>query len=286
MNKARFGPAGNSQSFHDRGYKSSLDVPEYLKEFGLNAFEYQCGRGVNIGFDKAAALGEKCKEEDIQLSIHAPYYISLASLEEEKRINSVDYILQSARAVNAMGGTRIVVHPGGLSGQSRGQATEIACETLKLAMKSLDSEGLGHIRLCMETMGKINQLGTLEEVLAFCLLDERFIPCVDFGHMNARTCGGLKTMADYEVIFTDIKDAIGHERLKELHAHVSKIEYTPAGEKRHLTFSDTQYGPGFEPVMDLCIKYGCAPTIICESDGTQAEDAKTMYDYYKINGGV
>ena len=285
MSKSRFGPAGNSESFYKQGYKSSLDVPAYLKSFGLNAFEYQCGRGVNIGLDKADELGKRCKEADVQLSVHAPYYISLASLEESKRINSVDYIMQSARAVDAMGGTRIVVHPGGLSGQTREYATNIACDTLKLAVEKLDEENLGHIRPCIETMGKINQLGNLDEVIRLCSLNERFIVCVDFGHMNARTRGGLKAIADYEAIFTNIADNLGSDRLKELHAHFSKIEYTDAGEKRHLTFDDAVYGPDFEPVMELLVKYGCAPVIICESDGTQAEDAKTMYDYYKSNGG-
>jgi len=286
MSNARFGPAGNSGSFYEQGYKSSLDAPAYLKKFGLNALEYQCGRGVNIGLEKAAVLGERCKAADIQLSVHAPYYISLASLEESKRVNSIDYILQSARAVNAMGGTRIVVHPGGLSRQPRELATAIAFDTLRQAIKKLDEENLSHIRLCIETMGKVNQLGNLDEVIELCSLDERFIVCVDFGHMNARSRGGLKTTADYEAIFTKIADKLGADRLKEFHAHFSKIEYTDAGEKRHLTFDDSVYGPDFEPVMDMCVKYDCSPVIICESDGTQAEDAKTMYDYYKSKGGI
>ena len=111
MNRiARFGPAGNSESFTTMGYKKTEQIPEYLAQFGLNAFEYQCGRGVRISSDTAGRLAALAAERDIALSLHAPYYISLSSLEEEKRRNSVDYILQSARAVKAMGGERIVVH--------------------------------------------------------------------------------------------------------------------------------------------------------------------------------
>ena len=221
---AKFGPAGNSESFAKMGYKHSLQVPEYIEKMGLDAFEYQCGRGVNIGTDKASQLGVLAKEKNIALSLHAPYYISMSSTEEEKRIKSVDYILQSARAVNAMGGNRIVVHTGSCGKISREQALELAIDTMKLAINALDAEGLSDIRICPETMGKVNQLGTLGEVLALCSLDERLIPCIDFGHLNARDRGILKTMADFEGIFSEIENKLGISRLKEFHSHFSKIE--------------------------------------------------------------
>ncbi len=277
---AIFGPAGNSESFTALGYKSSLQVPEYLVEMGLDCFEYQCGRGVNIGEEKAVSLGKIAAEKSIKLSLHAPYYISMSSVEEEKRLNSINYILASAKAVKAMGGNRIVVHTGSCGKISRGQALELASHTMRLAIDALDNEGLGDIHICPETMGKVNQLGTLEEVLELCKIDERLIPCIDFGHLNARDLGVLKAKEDFEKIFTDIKNALGTDRLKSFHSHFSKIEYTTGGEKRHLTFEDTVYGPSFEPVMELTYKYDCSPTFICESAGTQAEDAKQMKDYY------
>ncbi len=277
---AKFGPAGNSESFTKMGYKHSLQVPEYIEKMGLDAFEYQCGRGVNIGQDKAAELGALAKEKGIALSLHAPYYISMSSVEEEKRIKSVDYILASARAVNAMGGERIVVHTGSCGKISRKEALDLATDTMKMAIAALDAEGLSNIRICPETMGKVNQLGTLEEVLALCTLDERLIPCIDFGHLNARERGILKTSEDFEAIFNEIENKLGLSRLREFHSHFSKIEYSAGGEVRHLTFEDQVFGPNFEPVAELICKKQCSPTIICESAGTQAEDAKTMKDYY------
>lgn len=277
---AIFGPAGNSESFTALGYKSSLQVPEYLVKMGLDCFEYQCGRGVNIGEEKAIALGKIAAEKGISLSLHAPYYISMSSVEEEKRLNSINYILASARAVKAMGGNRIVVHTGSCGKISREQALELAIDTMKLALKALDENGLSDIHICPETMGKVNQLGTLYEVLELCKIDERLIPCIDFGHLNARDLGILKTKEDFEKIFLDVQNALGTDRLKSFHSHFSKIEYTTGGEKRHLTFEDDVYGPNFEPVMELTYKYDCSPTFICESAGTQAEDAKQMKDYY------
>ena len=276
----KFGPAGNSESFAALGYKNSLQVPEYIVKMGLDCYEYQCGRGVNIGEDKARELGKKAKNAGITLSLHAPYYISMSSVEEEKRLNSVNYILASARAVNAMGGDRIVVHTGSCGKITRERALELALDTMRLALDALDSEGLSHVHICPETMGKVNQLGTLGEVLELCKLDERLIPCIDFGHLNARDLGILKTFADFENIFTSVKNELGSDRLKIFHSHFSKIEYTTGGEKRHLTFEDRVYGPDFEPVLELTYKYGCEPTFICESAGTQAEDAKQMKNYY------
>lgn len=277
---ALFGPAGNSESFTKMGYKSSLQVPEYIVKMGLDAFEYQCGRGVNIGTDKATELGKLAANSGIKLSLHAPYYISMSSVEEEKRIKSVDYILQSARAVNAMGGNRIVVHTGSCSKISREYALELAIDTMKLAINALDAEGLSNVRICPETMGKINQLGTLDEVIALCKLDERLLPCIDFGHLNARTMGGVNSPAAFEQVLTQIGNELGQERLNNFHSHFSKIEYTDGGEKKHLTFEDTLFGPNFEPLMELIFKKNLSPTFICESAGTQAEDAKAMKDYY------
>ena len=276
----KFGPAGNSISFTKMGYKSSLQVPEYLTVMGLNAFEYQCGRGVNIGTGKATELGIIAKEKGITLSLHAPYYISMSSVDEEKRLNSINYILASARAVKDMGGNRIVVHTGSCGKISREEALILAKDTMKKSLDALDNEGLGDIHICPETMGKVNQLGTLDEVIELCKLDERLIPCIDFGHLNARDLGFFKTKDDYKIVYEKIENNLGIDRLKSFHSHFSKIEYTAGGEKRHLTFEDTVYGPDFEPVMELSAKKNCNNIFICESDGTQAEDSKKMKDYY------
>lgn len=278
---AYFGPAGNDEDFAKAGYKGSLDIPKYVSSIGLTAYEYQCGRGVNIGLDKAKEFGLLAKEKNIKLSLHAPYYISMSGVEETKRLNSVNYILASAEAVNAMGGDRIVVHTGSCGKISREQALELAKDTMKIALSTLDERNLGHLHICPETMGKINQLGTLYEVIELCKLDERLIPCIDFGHLNARTRGEL--VADengYEKILDTIGNELGEYRLKNFHSHFSKIEYTEGGEKCHLTFEDDVFGPFYEPLMELVAKKGLTPTFICESAGTQGRDALAMMQAY------
>lgn len=278
---ARFGPAGSALSFKQMGYRSSEQIPEYLSRFGLDAFEYQCGRGVRVNEEMAKQLKRNAEHYGIVLSLHAPYYISLSSVEQEKREKSIDYIVQSALAARWIGATRVTVHSGSCGKISRSEALELAKDTLKKALFALDEQGLGDIHLCPETMGKVNQLGTLEEVLELCLLDERLLPCVDFGHLNARTFGSIRSKEDYRAILDAIEDRLGNARLKCFHSHFSKIEYTQkGGEKAHLTFSDTDYGPDFEPLAELIAQKNLAPTFICESAGTQAEDAATMKQLY------
>jgi len=282
----RFGPAGSADSFAAMGYKSMLQMPEYLEKMGLNAFEYQCGRGVRITRDAAEKLGQAAREKGVRLSVHAPYYISMSSVEDEKREKSIDYILQSAAAVHNMGGDRIVAHTGSCGKISREQALELALDTMKRALEALDQQGLGHVHICPEVMGKINQLGTLDEMLTLCGLDERLIPCIDFGHLNARTFGALKGYEKYREVLNAVRNKLGEERMRCFHAHFSKIEYTEkGGEKRHLTFSDSKYGPDFEPLAELLAQRGCEPTIICESAGTQAEDAAIMKKLFIDKGG-
>lgn len=281
MRKARFGPAGQSESFAAQGYTSSVEMPGWLYNMGLNAFEYQCGRGVTIGEDTAKALGEKAREYDIALSIHAPYFTNLANPDAERREKTAGYVLQSCAAARAMGAERIVVHSGSLMKRPRNEALEIACETLSMVIKDCDDAGYGDIVLCPELMGVRNQLGTLEEVMELCKVDKRLIPCIDFGHYNSRNNGILKNKQDYAVVLDCMEKELGFERASRFHGHFSKIEYTEkSGEVRHLTFDDDIYGPVFKPLGELIAKRGYSPVIICESAGTQAEDARAMKEDY------
>jgi len=279
---ALFGPAGNSESFKAMGYKSNISAPEYVFKMGLDIYEYQCGRGVKVSEENAFAYRKNAEQFGVITSLHAPYFISLSSVEEDKRMKSVDYILQSAKAADLLGADRIIVHSGSCSKISREEALSLAKDTLKIAKNALNENGLAHIHICPETMGKINQLGTLEEVLELCLVDESFIPCIDFGHLNARTFGEMNSKEDFESALNLIENKLGFEKLNCFHSHFSKIEYTEnGGEKKHLTFDDVVFGPNFEPLAELVAKKNLSPRFICESAGTQAEDALFMKKVYK-----
>ena len=276
--KALFGPAGNSDSFAREGHKHTAEAMKWLADMGLDAYEYQCGRGVNAGRAALEGVRAEAGRYGIALSLHAPYFISLSGTEEDKRLKSLEYINQSLEAADALGAYLIVIHTGSASKISRSEAVGLAKDTMS---RVLEQNNYPDVRLGLETMGKENQLGTLDEVLEICKLDGRLWPVVDFGHMNARNVGGLFTdVDDYRRVFDQVGETLGDKYANELHCHYSQIEYTEKGEKRHLTFDDDVYGPPLEPLAECLAKYGYRPRIICESAGTQAEDALYMKKKY------
>ena len=275
-----FGPGGNSEAYYDAGYKSSLDRPKYLSQIGLNAYEYQCNKGVHISEDSARILGEEAKKHGVHLSIHSQYYVSLSSTDPEKREKSVEYLLACFRVAKLMGADRIVVHSGSCAKMTRAKAYELSLDTLHKTLERAKEEGLDDIYLCPEVMGKINQLGDFDEVIKLCQTHEMLLPAIDFGHLNCRTLGSLKTKEDYLTLFNKMEKKLGREKAKIFHCHFSKIEYTNQGEKRHLTFEDTQFGPDFEPFIEAVHEKGFTPVIICESAGTQDKDALAMANYF------
>ena len=280
-----FGPGGNSDSFNAVKKYTTADAPAWVKDFGLDAYEYEAGRGVPGSIKTFEALGEAAKETGIKLSIHAPYFISLSSVEEEKRKNSSKYILDSANALKIMGGKTIVIHAGSCAKLPRDVAAQYAKDALRYAIDRLYEADLYGFDLGIETMGKVNQFGTLDEVIDMCSVDKTVVPVVDFGHMNAREMGGVFVTADdYKRVFDKIAKGVSDEAAQNLHCHFSKIEYTQGGEKRHLTFEDTTFGPEYEPLMQAVRELGVTPTFICESDGTQAEDALAMKKYFEALG--
>ncbi len=275
---AYFGPGGNSEAFRLAGLKSTVDAPAWVKSIGLDAYEYEAGNGLSASPKILEEIGREAAIHNVKMSFHTPYFISLSGVVEEKRLNSINYIRQSLDAAKLLGAGTIVVHSGSAAKISRDEAMRLAGDTLVKTLSAVDTYG---IKIGLETMGKINQLGTLDEVLELCRIDSAFVPVVDFGHLNARDLGGVfNTADDYLRVFDKIDRALGADVACNLHCHFSKIEWTGSGEKRHLTFADEIYGPGFEPLMETIYKHGLSPTIICESAGTQSDDALAMKKYY------
>lgn len=281
MSEAKFGPAGNSESFAAEGYRKSEDAPAWLAAKGLTAFEYQCGRGVRCGEETALKIGAAARANGIQMSIHAPYFINLSSEEDERMEKNVGYVLETARLAVPLGATRMVVHCGGQGKLTRERAMRNTHENVKNILRALDEAHLTGCTVCLETMGKKSVLGSAEEVCELVAADDRLLPCIDFGHLNCRTNGGMSTREDVARLFDLMENTIGVERTRLMHAHFSHIEYNAKGEVRHLTFADTVFGPDFLPVAQETAARGYAPTFICESAGTQAEDAVTMMECYK-----
>lgn len=280
----RIGPAGNSSLFYEEGNKSSIEIPKFLHGKGLNAYEYQCGRGVRVREDFCKQLKEESEKYDIRLSLHAPYFINLASEDKEKLSKSIGHMEKSLVAAQAMGAKVIVVHPGAVKkGEPRGQSLARAKDFLYEALDK--TKEFENISIGLETMGKVNQLGSLDEVLELCEVSKRLVPVIDFGHLHARDKGLLTSKEEFRKVLELIGSKLGAEKLRSLHAHFSPIEYTQGGEKKHRTFDEKEYGPRFEDLAPLIMEYNMSPVIISESADKQTEDAMLMMDIYsKVKG--
>ncbi|MGI6152405.1 MAG: TIM barrel protein [Christensenellaceae bacterium] len=278
QDKIRFGPAGNSDAFYEEGHKHTYEAPKWLAAMGLSAFEYSFGRGAKLKQETGEKIAGEAEKYGVQMSVHAPYYINLAN---EKFEDNLRYFMESSLGARYLSADRVVFHPGAKGKLERETAASLVKKNLQDILAALKSEGYADILYCAETMGKINQIGDLEEVCAFANLGENVYPAIDFGHLNARTLGGIKSREDYAKILDTLKNKVGEEKYKNMHVHFSQIQYTNSGEKMHLTFTDAEWGPFFGPLAELFAERGLTPRIICESKGTQAMDAVAMKEMYE-----
>ena len=276
----RIGPSGNSNSFYASGRKHTYQEGEFLHSLGLNAFEYSFGRGVSMSDETAEKIKTELSRYDVAVSVHAPYYTNFANPDPEMISKSIGYIIQSLVACNKMGGERVVFHPASCGKTARADAVAETKRNLALLAEKCQSITFP-FKLCAETMGKLNQIGTVEEIVDFCLIDKMFYPCFDFGHINSYMRGGLKSKDDYRRIIDYTIDKLGFEKASNMHVHFSKIMYGDKGEIKHLTFADDKYGPDYAPLAEIFDEYNMSPYIVCESDGTMSDDAVIMKNLHK-----
>lgn len=276
----RFGPSGNSQNFYDAGFKSTIEAPKWLRSIGLNAYEYSFGRGYIMSLETAEKIGQEAKKYDIALSIHAPYYINFANVDNLMAEKSFSYITRGFDYLKAMQANRMVLHLATQGSLSRKDALLLTESRLDDCLKRLYDRSLQDLYLCPETMGKFSQIGLYEEIIDLCSKDKILIPTLDFGHINCTLRGALKSTDDYKRIFDYAFNKLGEFKTKNCHIHFSKIRFGEKGELNHLNYEDKNFGPDFEPLARVIYEYNLTPTIICESSTKMAEDALTFKNIY------
>ena len=276
----KFGPSGNCESFYAEGFAHTEQSAEFVKKRGLDCFEYSFGRGVRMTEEKARSIGLAFERAGVEISAHAPYLINFANPDEEMAAKSYGYVLDTAKVLKLMGGKRVVFHPAAQGKASREEAVSLTEDRLKILRDYVYELGLQDMIFSPETMGKLAQIGTVEEITRFCKIDKIYVPCIDFGHINAREQGSLKTVADYKTRLEYMISELGFEKMEHFHMHFSKIMYSAKGEVKHLTFEDTVYGPEFAPLAVALKELRLKPYIVSESAGMQAEEAREMKDIY------
>lgn len=279
-NRATFGPSGHDETFVQEGYQATIQMPKWLHDKGLELFEYSFGRGVRVSAETADAIGNEADKYGIEMSVHAPYFINFASVEQEKADNSITYLTSSLKILRHFHGNRCVFHPGAEGKQPRNEAFARTLDNFTRALDVIKANGDDDLIICPETMGKQAQIGTVDEVIKLCQLAPNVYPCVDFGHVNSLLGGALKTVDDFQRIIDAMFDGIGEEKTKNMHVHFSKIMYGAKGEIKHLTFADNVYGPEFEPLCEVIVKNNLTPHILSESAGTQMLDSLYMKNCY------
>ncbi len=273
MANVKFGPAGKPINYSG----NANDACSYIKAEGLEAYEYQATYGVKISKQSAQELKRNSKENDVLISMHAPYYINLSSHKEEIVERSIGRLVQSAKASEWMGAYRTVFHLGFYTGQTSDEAMKQCKNAIEQIMEKLEGIGVKDYCFAPETTGKKSQLGSLDEIIKICRSFDHFEPTVDLAHIHARNRGCIKDKGDYNKIFGKLEDGLG---IKTLHSHFTSIEYTDKGERKHHTLSEEDYGPPLNPFISEIIECGWNVTVICETP-LRDEDALIMKKVYE-----
>lgn len=264
MPKMRFGPAGKPVSM-----KSSdiLKAPAFLHELGLNAMEYEAVRGVKISEDKARKFGEEARKYDVVLSLHAPYFINLASGKKTTVEASITRLKESVQASYWMGAYIVVFHPGYYrDAPSKREAVKMVIDHLKPVVEFIDELNATNLWLGPETTGKTTQIGDLDEVIEISRKLDHVKPVIDWAHLHARYEGKFITSVDDVIHVIDkLEKELGEYAVKPLHTHFSRIEYGKGGERKHHVLAEKDYGPEFEHVCKGLWETGVEAVIISES---------------------
>ena len=264
--KIHFGPAGNPLNFFNSPLsKDRLAVSEWCASIGLNAEERQMTYGARMKPEDAIRFGKISKKFNVKLSVHGPYYVVLTSEKQRVLDNSVRELAKTCKLAELMGATKVVFHPG------------FGADVKKVisGIKKVEKLKSNPVTICPETMGKISQLGSLDQVLQICENTESE-PCIDFAHLHARHQGHPKTKLEFKRILEEIENRLGKKSLKNLHCHFYPIEYTDKGEKVHRAVTEKNVFPQFQPFGELIKEFKMTPTLISESKNSQDLGALEM----------
>lgn len=268
-----FGTAGVPLSSKDRSSEGGV---RRIRELNLGALELEFVQGVRMGEEKARKVGAAAKEDNIALSCHAPYYINLNSRDPEKITASRDRILHTSRISQILGVRSVIFHPAFNHDDPSEVVLERVVRELNLVREALDAEG-NNVILRPETTGKGTQFGDLSETIRIAKEVPGVLPCIDFSHLHARTNGRYNSYDEFCKILDEAAEELGDRWVRNVHFHISGIEYGLKGEKRHLVLKESDLR--YEELMKACHSFGVEGLAICESPNLE-EDALLLQQTY------
>ncbi len=267
--KLLFGTAGIPVSTINRSTENGI---KRVKELGLDCMELEFVRSINISREKAPEIKKIAEQKEIELTVHAPFYINLNSIERKKYHASVNYIFSSAKIGFLCGAKSVTFH----AGFYMKQEPKKVFDKIKLGIKEIETKltDLGiKIWLRPETTGKATQWGSLKEIVSLSEEFELVQPCVDFSHLHARSAGKNNSKEEFDKNLSLIENRLGRNALNELHMHLSGIAYSDKGERNHLILkeSDMNYKALLKSLKEFKVK----GWLTCESPNLE-EDAMLL----------
>ncbi|MBL7162220.1 MAG: TIM barrel protein [Anaerolineales bacterium] len=276
----RFGTVGSPKS-NPKKPGGSVGGTIHIRTLGLNALELGWVRSVRVGEKTCANIKAAGEENDVVISVHAPYFINL-NADDEEWPKSRKRLMDAAHFGNLAGATDIVFHPGSYFGNPPEEVLPLAVERLQGCIDELRAVD-NPVILRPETMGKSAMLGSLEDTLKMSLSIDGVEPCIDFPHLHARPGdGSMNSYDEWAAALKAYRDALGAEALQRLHIHLSGIEYTPKGEKEHLTIEESDLN--IEAILGALKDFNCRGRILCESPILEEDALLIKEKWSEISG--
>lgn len=274
MDKLLFGTAGIPISTDP---SNTVNGVKRVKELGLGCMELEFVRNVNISKELAPEVKKAAIEKNVVLSAHGSYFINLNAKEREKVEKSIERILHAAKTLHLCGGISLVFHAGYYFDDNRSEVYKTIRERLENITNVLKSEGM-KIYIRPETTGKETQFGTLEEILQLSSELDQVLPCVDFSHLHARSNGKLNSYDEFVSVLSKIEKSTGRKGIENMHIHLSGIEYTDKGERKHLNLKNSDFK--YRELLKALKEFNARGVVISESPNIE-EDALLLQETYK-----
>jgi deoxyribonuclease-4 len=255
---------------------STLNGIKRVKELGLNAMELEFVRSINVSKELAPKVKKTAKENQVKLTVHAPYYLNLNSLKKKTIETSKRFILDSARIGFLCGAENITFHAAYYMKQEPKKVFEKVKKELKEILRVLREESI-NVWVRPETTGKNSQFGALEETVQLSEELEWVLPCIDFSHIHART-QKMNSFKEFKSELELIESRLGKTALKNLHCHVSGIAYSEKGERHHLNLKESDFK--YKELLKALEEFKAKGIIISESPNIE-EDALLMQKEWK-----
>jgi len=247
--------------------QTTIDGINRVAELGLDCMELEFVQGVYLKEEDAILVAEAAKKAGIRLSAHAPYFLNFNAHEPRKLRASQGILLKTTRIASICGAESVVFHAGFYLGDPPQETYQTIRKYLAEVVAKMKEEDI-RLWLRPEASGKGSQFGSLEEILELCAELKGTAPCIDFAHLHARS-GRLNSYPEFTAVLEQLKVRLGDDALKNMHLHISGIEYSARGERKHLGLqeSDLQYNELLRALKD----YNAKGTVICESPNQESD---------------